>query len=221
MRNVPPTWPVEREYKDIESQNLWSKYRTLYPNDPAKHALCHKILQRKARDNARTPVQWTGNAANAGFCAEGTTPWMRVNDDYGDVNAEASRNGGSEAETDGGTALSVWRFWERGMKDRKEHKDAFVYGDYEELDHENEAVFAYVRTAAPTATEAKQEQTAEEKGEKWLVVLNWTGKQVEWNVPEGHEIAMWVASTYTKGKPEKGEKEVKLEAWEGILGLCK
>ena len=200
MRNVPKSWDPEVDYKDIESINLWKKYKKMYPDDPEKLNECRTILQRKARDNARTPVQWS-SGPNAGFSKEGVEPWMRVNDDYQTVNAEASKTASVPEQ------LSVWQFWERGLKDRKEHKDAFVYGDYEELDNANPDVFAYVRKA--------------ESGEKWLTLLNWSGKTVDWTVPGGHEVATWIASTYIEGKPEKDQKSVRLLPWEGILGRCK
>lgn len=74
MANVPLSWGPE-EYKDIESQNYWKKMNKHYPGNEEKLQEARIILQRKARDHARTPVQWT-SGANAGFCKEGVTPWM-------------------------------------------------------------------------------------------------------------------------------------------------
>ena len=203
MRNVPAEWDIETEYKDVESQNLWKKYKSLYPNNPKKWEECKYILQRKARDHARTPVQWSAAQPNAGFCDEGITPWMRVNTDYKTVNAESSRDFQSDTE------LSVWQFWQRGLKDRKEHKDVFVYGDYEELTPEHEKVFAYIRKSSK-----------KENGAKWITVLNFSGEKVNWELPAGYRVESWVASTYVKGRPEGKETNgvVGLEAWEGILG---
>ena len=99
----------------------------LYPGDAQKLAFARKVMQRKARDHARTPVQWTAEE-NAGFCESGITPWMRVNDDYKDVNAEQQQQ--SRKEGDG---LSPLHFWQRGLANRKKHKEVFVYGKYELL----------------------------------------------------------------------------------------
>lgn len=74
MANAPLSWGPE-EYKDIESQNYWKKMNQMYPGDEEKLREARLILQRKARDHARTPVQWS-SSANAGFCKEGVTPWM-------------------------------------------------------------------------------------------------------------------------------------------------
>jgi glycosidase len=157
-------------------------------------------MNMKARDNARTPMHWDASA-NAGFCDSGVKPWMRVMDDYRTINVEAQMN------DDGSDNLTVWQFWQRGLKDRKEHADVFVYGDFEELSHEHPQVFAYARTSV--------------KGEKWLVLLNFSGKQVEWYLPEGLHVDFWAASNYTKGQVEKPKKAmVPLKPWEGVLGKC-
>lgn len=100
----------------------------MYPGDEEKQALARKIMQKKARDNARTPVQWT-NEAHAGFTSANAKPWMRVNDDYKTVNAKAQLD---NANPSPGT-LSVHAFWKRGLEYRKENKDVFVYGDFEFL----------------------------------------------------------------------------------------
>ena len=47
--------------------------------------LAEKIIVKMTRDNARTPVQWSGGR-NAGF-TDGT-PWMRVNPNYREINIE-------------------------------------------------------------------------------------------------------------------------------------
>ena len=74
---MPKSWDID-EYKDIESINFWKKSKELYGNNPKKLAEQRKILEKKARDHARTPMQWNGGT-NAGFCESGVQPWMRVN----------------------------------------------------------------------------------------------------------------------------------------------
>ena len=74
---MPKSWDID-EYKDIESINFWKKSKDLYGNDPKKLAEQRKILEKKARDHARTPMQWN-SGTNAGFCESGVQPWMRVN----------------------------------------------------------------------------------------------------------------------------------------------
>ncbi|SMR42775.1 unnamed protein product [Zymoseptoria tritici ST99CH_1E4] len=205
MRNFPASWGPE-EYKDVDTQNYWKAMNDAYPNDKAKLAYARKVMQSKARDHARTPVQWTARP-NAGFCKEGVKPWMRVNDDYTTYNVEAQL-----AEGDGGSKgdMSVLAFWRRGLKNRKEHKDVFVYGEFTLLSEEkDETVFAYKRTSGKEA---------------FVTVLNFSGKSVEWKVPEGAKVEKWVAGNYEdrEGGLEKGvEGVVKLEAWEALLGVAR
>ena len=199
MRNMPPSWDIETEYKDIEAVNFWQKSKNLYANNPAKLAHARKVLEKKARDHARTPVQWT-NGPNAGFCEEGVTPWMRVNDDYKTINAEAQLAAPKE-----GADASVLRFWQRCLQSRKMHKDIFVYGDYENVGTDRDEVYAYLRTG--------------ESG-RMLVVLNFSASSVDWDVPEVSEVE-WVEGNYADFGGKKGTGRISLKAWEGLLGRCK
>ncbi|CAI6342227.1 unnamed protein product [Periconia digitata] len=197
MRNVPPSWEPE-EYKDIESINFFKKYATLYPNDPSKQAYARKVMQRKARDNARTPIQWDSTAPNAGFTSPSSTPWMRVNDDYPTVNVAAQF-------ADPNPSTSVFAFWKRGLDNRKKHKDVFVYGDFGLVDEANEKVVAYKRWSEDTEV---------------LVVLNFSGEEVQWSGIGDLKVKKWWAGNYEDGK--LGEKErsgsLKLRPWEGAIG---
>ncbi|KAI0138738.1 glycoside hydrolase family 13 protein [Hypoxylon sp. NC0597] len=200
MRNAPTTWDIS-EFKDIETINFWKKSEMLYANDKEKLAYARKIIDMKARDHARTPMQWTAGE-NAGFCDPGTKPWMRIMDDYQTVNVEA------QMKADNPNEHSVWQFWQGALKQRKEHADVFVYGNFQELSPEHPEVFAYIRKSV--------------KGERWLVVLNFSKKELEWTMPQGLEIESWISDNYLKDAPDKPKQTgVPLKPWEGILGKCK
>ncbi|KAH8882214.1 trehalose-6-phosphate hydrolase [Thozetella sp. PMI_491] len=201
MRNVPKSWPVE-EFKDIETVNYWTKCNALYADAPDQLALGRKIIDMKARDHSRTPMQWTAGS-NAGFCDAGVKPWMRINDDHNDINVEA------QMTTDEGDDLSVWQFWQRAIRDRKEHADAFVYGDFQDLAPEDPKVYAYLRTSS-------------KDGSRWLVLLNFSGEEAEWTMPVGLEVEAWSRCNYARGPVEKPHSSrVPLRPWEGVLGRCK
>ena len=53
------------------------------PGSPIKEAL--EACSRLSRDNARTPMQWNAEK-NAGFTTG--TPWLKVNDNYTEINME-------------------------------------------------------------------------------------------------------------------------------------
>jgi oligo-1,6-glucosidase len=194
IRNAPTSWDIDEEYKDIETVNYWKKCKELYKDDPEKLAYGRKVIHMKARDHSRTPMQWNAET-NSGFST--VKPWMRVMDDYKTINAETQMN-------DKGAELSTWQFWQRGLKDRKEHADVFVYGDYKELKSDSN-LFAYLRTS--------------QAGEKWVIILNFSGEPQQFDVME---VDFWACSNYGSDRPDKPKTGiVSLKAWEGLLGKVK
>ncbi|KAF2855885.1 glycoside hydrolase family 13 protein [Plenodomus tracheiphilus IPT5] len=200
MRNVPVSWGPE-EYKDIESINFFKKYRDLYPGNDAKQKEAAHIMQRKARDSARTPVQWSASP-HSGFTAPDAKPWMRVNDDYKNVNVAAQLDNPNPSPG----MLSVHAFWRRALANRKEHKDVFVYGDFEMLDLQHEKVVAFRRWGADLA---------------FITVLNFSGEEVTWKGLADVKVKKWVAGNYDERELEGRAKsgEVVLRPWEGVLGM--
>jgi oligo-1,6-glucosidase len=173
----------------------------LYPNDTEKLAYARKVLQRKARDNTRVPMQWTSDP-NAGFCAADVKPWMRVNDDYIKINAEAQ----SEPSPNSGQ-MSVHAFWKRGLESRKKHKDAFVYGNFSLVGKDDdESVIAYKRF---NDTEA------------FITLLNFSDQDTEWEIPADIHVNVWVAGNYPNGQADKSMNgQITLRPWEALLGIC-
>lgn len=212
MRNAPLEWEPS-EYKDCETINYWDKvclytYKTINAdhrqmkekcgNDPNKLDFARNVIQRKARDHSRTPVPWN-EEANAGFCPPGVKPWMRVMDDYKEINAA------SQAKTKDPERLTILQFWQRGLADRKKHKDALVYGDFVLLDDQHPTVFAYRRVS---------------KEETFVIILNFHGKHTVFNLAESDQVKMWVAGNYTSGKPAKPlHGMIALRPWEGLIGI--
>jgi oligo-1,6-glucosidase len=161
------------------------------------------LTTRVPSQHARTPMQWD-TSANAGFCPANVKPWMRVMEDFQDgINAQSQMDQANPDE------LSTWQFWQRGIHDRKKHADVFVYGDYQEVAPDHPDVLAYGRTSASS-------------GERWLVVLNFSGKDVEWALPEAWAVDKWACSTYSKAPPEKPRAgTIPLRPWEGVLAKCR
>lgn len=177
------------------------RYQDMYPGNEEKQALAREIMQKKSRDNARTPVQWTSEA-HGGFTSADAKPWMRVNDDYKTVNAAAQLDNPNPSA---GT-LSVHAFWKRGLECRKENKDVFVYGDFELLDPESNKIVAYRRWS---------------ENRSFVTVLNFSGEKLSWDGLGDLKVKKWVAGNYNEtdidGKVKSGALE--LRPWEAILGL--
>lgn len=130
-------------YEDIETLNLYRErvekgYR---PEDVMES------IYAKSRDNARTPMQWNAEK-NAGF-TEGT-PWIEVNPNYTEINAEAERR----------DPESVYSYYRTLTRLRKEYP-VFIDGKFELLMEEDEQIFAYTRTTEES---------------EMLVCVNFTGK---------------------------------------------
>ena len=89
-------------------------------------------VNAKGRDHARTPMQWRGDQAHAGFTAG--QPWIPVNDNFTEINVAQNLS-----EKD-----SVFATYQQLIQYRKDH-DIVVKGDFQLLYPDHPAVFAYKR----------------------------------------------------------------------------
>ena len=119
-------------YQDIETLNM---YKERLDEGYSKEEIMHSIYA-KGRDNARTPMQWSGEV-NAGFTKG--TPWLEVNPNYTKINAESELS-----DPD-----SVFYYYQKLIRLRKEHS-VFVNGEFTLLMEEDPQVFAYIRKEGDT-----------------------------------------------------------------------
>ncbi|KAL6451363.1 MAL2 Alpha-glucosidase [Candida maltosa Xu316] len=134
MTNVPRSWSIE-EYKDINTVNYYNDFKAKYGNDPdfkEKEEKLLDVINLMARDNARSPVQWSA-AKYSGFST--AEPWMRVNDNYTEINVESQLKDPN----------SLLKFYQKMLKIRKQYKDLFIYGGLNILDYDNEQLFTYTK----------------------------------------------------------------------------
>ena len=139
------------QYQDIEIRNM---YRERLTKGYEEKEIMESIYA-KGRDNARTPMQWD-DTAHAGFTTG--TPWMQVNPNYREINAEAARK-----DPD-----SIFHYYRKLICLRKENP-IFAEGDFRLLLEEDENLFAYVRSLADR---------------ELLVVANFTEQEVTCTLPE-------------------------------------
>ncbi|KPI34356.1 Alpha-glucosidase [Cyphellophora attinorum] len=199
MTNLPKTWGPE-EYKDIETQNLYKEAEADLARTGDKEAFEVVLgeMRKKARDHARSPVQWTGQEGGGFEVADGQKPWMRMNDNYKEINA-------AKQEGEEGSVLNYWR---KLLKVRKEYKDTFVYGRFEMVLDGSEKVIAYKRV--------------EEDGVVAFVVLNFVDEDVQWQAPKEFQEALKsgkeVLGTYS-GAPVVKDKVLVLRPFEVRVAL--
>jgi oligo-1,6-glucosidase len=114
MANMPRSWPAE-EYKCIKSVNYYNMIRKKTNDDPSALSKTLDGMQLVGRDNARVLVQWD-SSPNAGFCSGDAKLWMRVIDNYKEINVADQ--------------LGDLEFWKMTLTLRREYKDLFVYGRF-------------------------------------------------------------------------------------------
>ena len=117
------------QYEDLESINAY--HQLVEQEKIVSGPTMLKYLSHISRDNARTPMQWD-SSTNAGFSQ--AKPWFALNPNYTTINAEAEI----------GQPDSVFSYYQRLIALRH-NSDLIVHGSYEELDPDDDQVFAYRR----------------------------------------------------------------------------
>lgn len=125
MVNLP--LPIE-EYADMEVHNMYNARRALGIEE--EHIM--KGIHKMARDNARTPMQWS-DQENAGF--SDVKPWLPVNPNYKTINVQSERK-----DPD-----SVLNFYKKLIALRNT-LPVIEDGTFDLIEEDNPDVFAYTRT---------------------------------------------------------------------------
>ena len=129
MTNVK--WHHIDAYQDIETRNMFHVAVTQKRQNPEQ---VMKAIHAKGRDNARTPMQWTGDA-QAGFTTG--QPWLAVNDNFAEVNA-------AQALSD---EDSLFHYYRQLIALRKTWP-VLIDGQFELLLPKHTTLFAYKRQMA-------------------------------------------------------------------------
>lgn len=122
--------------------------------DPQGRAFPHR-----SRDPARSPMPWS-RGPHAGFCPDGSSPWLPLTPDHLEVNVAAQ-------ESDPHSLLNLTRSL---LRLRRSEEDL--------------QVGSYVALPAPDGVLAFQ------RGAGWAVVLNLTDEHASWQPPRGGEIVL-------------------------------
>ncbi|MCG5102526.1 alpha,alpha-phosphotrehalase [Oceanobacillus alkalisoli] len=138
-----PNFSTIEEYRDVESLNA---YKNLQKEGKTEEEIIG-ILQKKSRDNGRTPMQWSAKD-QAGFTTG--TPWIDVAANYPEINTENALE-----DPD-----SIFYHYQQLIALRKKY-DCITNGDYQLLLEEDPQIFAFTRNW---------------NGERILVVNNFYGK---------------------------------------------
>ncbi|GEL06785.1 glycoside hydrolase family 13 protein [Salisediminibacterium halotolerans] len=115
------------DYNDIETLNMYHEKRA----EGVPHDELMEKIHIKGRDNARTPVQWD-DSQHAGFTSG--EPWLKVNPNYPEVNAEAALN----------DPKSIFYYYQK-LIELRHNNETVVYGSFDLLMEDDPEVFAYKR----------------------------------------------------------------------------
>ena len=172
------------KYRDVESHNIYKIKE--------KEGLSNKeildILMQKSRDNSRTPMQWN-NSKNAGFTTG--TPWIGIPDNYRKINAEAALNDEN----------SIFYHYKKLINLRK-NEELMVIGKYEDIDLENEKVYAYRRVG--------------DNGEL-VIISNFYENPVEFDVKGLNLNNAEVLLSNYKTEPKISKEKIFLKPYEAVI----
>jgi len=151
------------DFDDIEVKNA---YKANVLTGKVSEETFIENLRHTSRDNSRTPMQWDATS-NGGFTTA-PKPWLAENPNYTQINASAE-----VADLD-----SIYNYTRKLIALRHANQ-AFVYGDYQDLDPANKSLFVYTRTLG---------------SERFLVVLNFSPGPVAYTLPTNVKVDSLVMS---------------------------
>ena len=133
MENIP-----FKSIDDVDDISTLDEYKVALDDGLTPEAAL-KAVARRSRDNARTPMQWTGGE-NAGFTAG--TPWLRVNPNYTAINVDK----------ESGDPDSVLNFYKKliALRNSPEYIETVVYGALIPFMEDRHNLMAYYRKGDKT-----------------------------------------------------------------------
>ncbi|MGB3161083.1 glycoside hydrolase family 13 protein [Carnobacterium sp.] len=150
---------------DIDGKMMYKEWAS----EGRSEAEILQALNKKGRDNARTPVQWD-RTEQAGF-SKGK-PWMRVNKNYKNINVkEALEN-----------PDSIFYTYQKLIKLRKENP-LVVSGSFRLLHPDHPQIIVYERSY---------------EGEKWVVAANMSEEWVDFQLTKQPNVGETILSNYKK-----------------------
>ena len=172
------------ELKDLEAHNIYSFLKSKGISD--KDAL--KMVNRKTRDNARTPMQWN-KEQNAGFSSG--NPWIEVNPNYLEINVKKDLQDSN----------SIYRFYQKLLKLRNNNQ-VLLDGNYDLITPEDSAIFAYTRSSDK---------------DKVAVICSFVPYKVKYELPEDFVNKNKVILSNYDDREDMASNTIYLRPYEGVV----
>lgn len=147
--------------EDIDAVDTKNFYYEMIHSGVEPEKAMH-VIRRTARDNARTPMQWTAEEY-AGFSKR--QPWMVINPNKQEINVLDELNDSN----------SVLNFYKKVIQLRKEN-EALIYGSYKLYLPDHPQLFVYSRRLAE---------------ERFVVIINLSKEFASADLPENVQIEDW------------------------------
>lgn len=151
------------QFRDLDSKHFYQE--KLAAGWPVKKIMTS--LRAKSRDNARTPMQWSGDQ-HAGFSA--TQPWIEVNPNYREINVAAQQ----------ANPAATLNFY-RQLIHLRLTEPILLNGRYQLVDTHDHQLYVYTRET-PTGG--------------YLVVTNLSDQPATFTVPNHLKLTKLVLSNY-------------------------
>lgn len=141
----------KNEYIDIMAKRIFN----IFGKIPFLLPIAHYAMRHRARDHARTPMQWSAEN-NASFTTG--APWMKINDNYKIINAENNLNDNN----------SIFAFYKKLIAYRLDN-EIIIKGNYKEYYPKNKDLYVYERKL---------------NNDTLLVICNFKNKTVPFTLPD-------------------------------------
>lgn len=172
------------ELKDLEAHNIYNFLKSKGISN--RDAL--NMVNRKTRDNARTPIQWD-ESEQAGFSSG--KPWIEVNPNYKEINVKKDLN-----DPD-----SIYHFYQKLLKLRNDNQ-VLLDGKYDLLTSDDSAIFAYTRSI---------------EKEKLAVICSFVPYKVKYNLPTDFVNKNQVLLSNYSHSNSKVSNVIYLRPYEGVV----
>ena len=147
------------EVPDVSAQNQYNNRMA----SGAKEADVMALINRAARDHARTPMQWA-DEPNGGFCPADVEPWFAVNPTYHGINVAASEE----------DERSVLNFYRAAIALRRS-LPVVREGSYREFKRVSNELYVYAR---------------EMEEQRLLVICNFADHATLMRPPQGYDPSL-------------------------------
>ncbi|CEP60797.1 glycoside hydrolase family 13 protein LALA0_S01e19174g [Lachancea lanzarotensis] len=182
-------WPIEK-FEDVDVRTNYEIISKKYGKESEQIKSFLRGIDLLSRDHSRSPMPWSSESPNAGFCGAETEPWFFLNESY---------EQGINAADEESNPDSVLHFWRKVLATRKKHKNVMVYGyDFEYIDLDNDKLISF---------------TKKFEDKKLFAALNFSDEEIKFNLPEGALSSTLILGNYD----EIDQSSRVLQPWEGRL----